>query len=146
MPVLDQYALFDEGWRERARTYEPGQWAELATVLVDTFGSALHRTLCIVDDESCFGDDFLSVDVRTSDLDASALALACRGIVGAQIVKDRLDIRAWLFLYSQSSVVRAEGGTHIEFECGRDGWSAIGWRFGELGEFDAFLTSSVEPE
>lgn len=133
--------IFREGWRQRAREYEPDSWWYLIRMLVASLQRTTGWNLQLDDRSShCVGDGF-SVDLRGLNVTSGPLDLRMRAILGGDVIEDRLLVRAFVFLYSGSC--RLDGaGEYLELQATpADGnpWVAVGWMHGEPGEFDTFL-------
>lgn len=131
--------------------YDRSTWARIAVHLVERLSRALAHDLSLEgrDEEWNLGEG-LSVDVRSADSRPARWKFAIRGIVGAQLIKDRLLVRAWIFVYLGNLRMAVEGrgdtlvmryvqkGRVGEWEAWGDTSDPDGWTFGEPGEFDAF--------
>jgi hypothetical protein len=138
--MLVEREIFEGGWRKRAAETKDEAWLAMATSLVKSLGDLLCRSISMDQEGISLGDGF-SVSFRTDDRDPAPWDLQVRGIVGANVVKDRLLTRSWLFLYSGGRRVAPAEAEYFEIELTPEKggtWRPLGWGQGFPAEFDSF--------
>jgi hypothetical protein len=130
------------GWSKRAADTDDEAWLAMATNMVNSLADLLSRSVSIDRGAISLGEGF-SVDFRTNDRDLSLWNMQIRGIVGASVVKDRLLVRCWLFLYSGGRRMAPADAEYFELELVPEKggtWRHTGWGIGFPAEFDSYLT------
>jgi hypothetical protein len=134
--------LFQDGWRKRSSEFGDEKWLSMALHMVESLSALVERQLSVDREGVSLGQGF-SVDFRSDDHDASPLDLRMRGTVGANVVGDRLLVRAWVCFYSGELRIAPTNAEYLELELiANEGgsWRRVGWGAGFPGEFDSFAT------
>jgi len=147
MPSTIDPVVLAGGWRQRSSGMTRDDWMSLAAQAVNSLAAFLGRPFSIDANAISLGEGFFSVDFRTDDSGPVPWDLRIRGIVGSDVIEDRLLIRSWLFLYSGNRRLSPTGAEYLELELrlheGASTWIPIGWELGYPGEYDHFATFSV---
>jgi hypothetical protein len=140
--AISNVDLFSEGWRKRGAEMAAADWMKLGSQLIESLARALHRNIGINEAVDVSIGEGFSIDIRTTEQDPGVFDLHVLGTIGADVVGDRLLVRAWLFLYSNGLRIAPTGQEVFQLRLVPEdsgSWRNVGWGKGEHGEFDSYL-------
>ncbi len=111
--------------------------------VIGQLSRTFEHDLRLVEDDSIRSSDGFSVDFRSEDVGSSLWQLRLRGVIGTDIIRGSLLVRAWVFMYLNDDRLPVGGQDHVLWmtyvKTAQGGvWQSDGWQLDEYGEWGWF--------
>jgi hypothetical protein len=125
------------------KAFDDGTWKGIAMYVVKKLVTTVGHGIYMVESEHDSYSNGFSIDIRSGPIGTKPWHFGLRGIVGGQLTRGAVYIRAWLFPYFTNVRLSAvTKGDVLVMRYAKKGdagaWETEGWSYGEPGEWDAF--------